>query len=1073
MSTCASITILKQFSFIPNHLTDSSGFVNLDLPAKFSFQENKVLGELNDLGKLTFNYITGIQIENSEKNKILARNILHPNNEFRCEPLAALISSGCATNTDNEILFKKYSNDRIEVDVVTKVNDWAKKLALCSLSELYKDEEFVFTCDNVLANIQSQNTYQVGNPGFTFPEAFYGNSHSSQGLGYDITQTDGTEEGCGTSDGSIEFSQNPITYNSKNVCKALTQQRPWLFAANVFERAFCKVGKPFSSPLLESEFGSRIMTLNLNKEYGTGDEKYLLNMAAEHNTSVGPTTVLWNEKNGLAGCHYLPNTILDNGGGFNGRNYCGVGTVKVKGSFKFRFDDDRENNSFVHVTFIKRTKGGGGTTGSIYKQVLINEWKKDQEFCIEIDEEISISEKQELCLHYWRSNSDIEIFQLQGSSLQIEGCRKLWEDGDVVKMSDLISSEVTALDYVKGITEALNLKWFEDPKTCKIIALQPYEITKLDETVPGFFDELELIDWTEKANEKNICVTAPEINSPRYCLLKYKEATDLFLKDNENFPVDLWSRTIDLGEKFTSDETKERENPLFEPVINETGGGLNSMLLQSKDGEDSWCLGNKIAFSYGLRDSFHVDTSAFTTGDPNFPFGDSWEKTSFLNCKHEEQTTTLIAGQYIPGYLSPEGGGTTSEILQGAEIDCNGILTYEINAHGNPPNIQTAYHLFWARYLLESLLQIPLEYIVPLSCKEYGEINFRNRYLVTVEGKAVFARLTRVFDFQACRNIPTPVEFIAMKPLVELCGIITPDGGSDNNEPICLNFPSFDCQKIGENWFVSIGGSMEANIDSVLWECRTPGGTWETLGETGSSIMITPADFGSEPCKEVKATVSFLPVNGVECLPITLPNKKLLNCVEVIPVLDCVVTTQGTQICASAVVDAQGEAYTANLYVDLNDGNGNQPYNESTLICGLTAAPTFGGTVDFTEDNCDPVDLIELTCEIPDLVCPVGPLTAHFICDGDCWTAERGEYQGTDINFLGYQVIDRFLFRCWDDEANDWGEWCFYKEKVCCNKVEFMRTVEFCDADCPKMKSEIYTCDKNNVDPGQNTVIVL
>ena len=362
----------------------------------------------------------------------------------------------------------------------------------------------------------------------------------------------------------------------------LQHMRPHFYLNELMKKAFCKIGVPFCSPVLDSEWGSKIITYLIENNYGTATEDtYQLNARATVENDYQMSFPLHGDK---CGAVKFPNVEFDNGGilvNTFSQTLRANGEVCVRGTVIGEFGHDVDLEASLQIvkirkdTFNVNNPGAGGTFGTevIYEQDI-----STKEFSIDFEiDGVSLTDCDDFAIIICREAPPSSpatrpsTFIKEGSFLEVEGRRKYWNEGDNVDLKKLIDQNLTVLDLIKGVTNTLNLKFYTDPVTCKVYALQPYEVELLGEIVEGFLKETEVNDYTELIQIKSKDIKGIDYNQARYVKFQFARSTDRYIdeysqsKVQDDFNKDdgvavhlkdaLWCKTIDLGEQFDSTKT--------------------------------------------------------------------------------------------------------------------------------------------------------------------------------------------------------------------------------------------------------------------------------------------------------------------------------------------------------------------------------------------------------------------------------------------------------------------------------------------------------------------------------------
>jgi hypothetical protein len=94
----------------------------------------------------------------------------------------------------------------------------------------------------------------------------------------------------------------------------------------------------------------------------------------------------------------------------------------------------------------------------------------------------------------------------------------------------------------------------------------PYKTNFFDtEEIEGFYLEESIENLIPKLDITTPKTISPSLESPRFIHLAFKDSTDEYIKTFD-YKFALYSRRIDLGEKFINKSPLELKNTFFEPT---------------------------------------------------------------------------------------------------------------------------------------------------------------------------------------------------------------------------------------------------------------------------------------------------------------------------------------------------------------------------------------------------------------------------------------------------------------------------------------------------------------------------
>lgn len=1029
--------------------SDEEDDLYLDLFPDFSLRETKVLTELTAVDTLNFSYTLGFDIPNKDSNNFeKLKTFFNPNvldNEYN--EIEVEVKTGSHIISESKLYVKGCDKDKISVELRISVNHWARKskdLKLCDLP--YNIVEF--NCDHikdVISNqypyIKSANFNDTNNLGIYYPLVNYGRTIQDN------------------SDGSPRSNQFivPIEF-----------WRPWYYISGLLQRGFCRLGWSYESPLFDSEFGRKLITYIGNKQYGLNN---LTDLSVKANVE-NPYLFQAQYYNDTIGTIRFPNISIDPTSSLSPITgiYKNGGEIKYRGKIIFKSASSKKSDVTIRIMKIDTNSSSSFFGGYTYDSIEFKSIGNDsQEWEFEIDS-ISTTTVEDLAIVMERRHSDAgsqntlpAIIIESGSFLEIEGIRRYFKEGDDLDLRSFIDCNYTFLDFIKGLSRIFNLKFKTNYSTRTVHIYTPYDADFWGDSIEGFYIEEFIEDIGYDIDPKSKVVTTPDLSTPRFHKLSFKKSTDHFIK-SLNLSDELWSKKIDLGEKFTINETQEYANIFFEPTLNRNGIFNNSFAMHTpmltNDSEYGWNINPRILIARGnVIQDFDVIAS------PTIRY-----------CTYEDDTTELIptASQFTPIRL-----GAIHNDLSSPTLVPEDNLVFEVNKEINEYDVlKSLYHLVYKRWFLEQLNNLKINYLVNISLKAIVELDFRKYYTFYHLGRPVVARISAVNDYHYCRNLMTPVDFIPQRQLSNLCDLL-PDnngeGGDDNTPLECRNDPVILCSVTGSCYTFTLGGSNNAPIDTVIFEYKLVSDTsWTQLSNItpiSAQICDITEDF------LIRAIVSYDIIEGIICPTITLPEKLIQPCPDLDLEFECV----------NVWVSAGSGQFTLGVRTRLilPDNNYNITVIDSTVnidsvvtipylqtvddftIWGeiLTNGSLFDFSITFKINNCLPITLNKL-CDIPQSI-PT-PDCSQISLELACEQIASGCFIFNKIGYLPFDFEDYVKYRCSDDGIN-WGPWKFWDEEtpICCNYIQGRWFVHFCDDACPFTCSPIVQCNCTNFETDQ------
>lgn len=1033
MNGCVQIRLQETFAYIPSKYVESDGYVYLDLKDDFDLRETKQVTELTDSNKLKFTFQLGFDLIDSHKNFSILKKFIHSNitdNTF--EQIRVDVVTGSKVLNDNELYVRRTVNGSISGELRLGLEHWAIMSSSLKLNQIEHDN-FTFNKQNIKGFVRNRYPYVDGDSGVWFPVGNYGN---------------------------LIFDHSNNATNEYII--PIAQFRPYHYVTSLLQKGFCEIGWKFESPLFESNYGRKILTYIINRNYGLEPSRVeMLNARAEVDSSY-----TMGFQYGSFGRVRFPEIDNDISGNFNSDAsfYSGNGEVNIKGKILIHIPNEKEMKVRIVVGKLTEKSGpntGGGYSFGLYQvydeyEIEVTGDNNDIEWEFEINN-IPCFDIDRMGVFINKSENEF-LNVLKYSFIEYEGVRKYWDLGDTENLGDLIDPEYMFLDFVKGVSHLLNLKWYTNPVTKTIKCFAPYFQNFFGEDIEGFYVETNINDITLLQDPTSMDVQTPELNQPRNINILFKQTTDQVVEEFE-LVNELWSRKIDLGQQYTIDEDQEIRNEFFEPTINSNEVIIIRRNIEStinlptyrSESKHTWNINPRIMLGYGNVNQLNNGSQ------PTIKYID------FNDTKSEKIPT---AGQFI----SSEIGTLHDQVSTPIAPVMN--LVFGVNPEVKSVDPRTLYHIVYHRWILESYNNLKIQYLIDLTTDAFRRITFRDYYIIIHKGRTTKVRMDKVIDFHYCANIDTPIDFIPDKQVSDLCdfiGIIP-----DSQEFICLNNPVIICQEVGGGCHLFIiGGNnsspilsvefLKAEIDSEVYvpiTNLTPT-TAEVCGQTEPykiKAIVTYDVIGTDPVCPEKTT----PTKSIEVCPSWLGVE--LICFNVYNPPSPVLYTKSKLLYNNADYD---ESNITILEYRWSDFLG-PVFNWMPYTLGMEIPPDEIGAgvfeVTFQYNSCPPVTL-QTECgtptgpppQPPHFPTPCQSVELMLVCNleqSGCYTFQL---VGSVPAFLDYTSI--ITYRTRDDEFSDWSDWKSYKDvEVCGGEVQGKAMIIFCDNACEPMC--IYsTCD--------------
>ena len=519
--SCLRIRLTNILNLDPKFL-DQDGYYYLDLFEDTDISHQKRLNELTNLYDIVFDYTIPITIPSTPKNKYLLSKYLHGAKDF--EQIEIFNNSYWVSGLRLRVAGSNIKET--ELEIISEGLYWAKQISSKKMNTL---DYGVITKGDEFKNLNTLETNTGEIPYIYsdltpekicyFPLVDYGDLRSvtDEILRNKVIFAQNEEKSfCIGGDVPAQKIPYPLT----NV-----DLRPWHFVLPILRKIFIEEGFGFVSPILESEYGRRMVTYILDPKKST--------------YKLGPTvTKKLTDRFPLGQAHwhflieFLSNVlILGDKNDVKGStteilNFFGTGVFDVVADIAFYRSHEK---NFIESIFGKNispevlisvlvveigsdrvvqylgsdfvtglSEGEEGFTllkmeyASVHlkehqyisvrcyaKEVFVifaNDIRGDQipnyickesEFGVRVTTELTVTPKHKF---FWR-----EFIDDDGNSVN-----------SYVATRDL-DKEMTRLDYIKGIAHLLNLKFYTDTAQKTVYALQPDEVDLYGELLEGFY----------------------------------------------------------------------------------------------------------------------------------------------------------------------------------------------------------------------------------------------------------------------------------------------------------------------------------------------------------------------------------------------------------------------------------------------------------------------------------------------------------------------------------------------------------------------------------------------------------
>lgn len=693
----------------PAHYLDTRGFLTFDLVPGFSFQLTERLEELTDINQIQGTAVLGIELPFSAKNDWVLQNFLSPNvldNTF--EPLTVrLVTAGGSVLPQNQlwVLGIEDANAIFRVEIVRGDDFWGRKAENIALNSLDYGSITLSTA-NMLSNFTNYQ-YTDGGAAFWFPIIH-----------------------------RRAFALNPDTFVTEDLL-------PFVSLPYILKKGFQAAGWGLSSPLLTSDWFTRLWGLFIAPEvsYTNQGKKYVVK-AKDSREVTAP--FIFGDMDAL---HFVWDTIeTDEAGNLEdvvrpeGDATAYISKQKVGANVNFCIgatfiNEEASHSAEISIGFYD-TQAGENITAYVF--TLNGGQTLDVYFC----EEIFVHPGREIVM-FWETISSAKpgtgpgadpaaphAITFKNAYLNCSVATKRLFADDVLSIAEVISPDISFLDFLKGVAHLCDLKFRTDWNTRTVEIYPPAENDIFGENVEGFLlPYAEAVDITDKIAQGSRVVSFPRERTNRYLRLQFKKGNDKRveeLKLPETSP--LYSRSVDLGEALKN-ETTVSENPLFEPTANVTHLGMSlPAVWGDSDGETaSTRIGPRVLFGVGY-DLAQVDPIS------NKPILWYFNELPQYQIPYAAQLPEAILLEDITGRIYMEPGN----VVYGTKTK----------------DLYTTFYRFLADHFR---LSPTYEFLALIDQALFDKLNFRRRVYIRYGGEAFFSQLLEKRDFRTNEDITTPI----------------------------------------------------------------------------------------------------------------------------------------------------------------------------------------------------------------------------------------------------------------------------------------------------------------------------
>lgn len=681
----------------------------------------------------------------------------------------------------------------MEVELVMDADFWSvqiRKIKLCSLTL----GTFVLNESN-LRNNWTKPKYNDGDSGLYFPLINYGNWNHT----------------------------NAVWDNDTLISPGVANEadfRPWFHILFLLQKGFCSIGYKFRSPILETDFGRRLITYVLVDLAGDnsldGFKVNVYQTESYTDWSVGNPNGIPGNPSWLAPTKELQ--LLDNSlqgfdNGFYTANNLGVQNADgsfnyffftgLSGEYTFELEMDIDSTAsgdtvIFNLNFIAYdpTNAISGFIGSERSpQFIVVAGKKTIRWTTRL---FNLNPKYRYFFTIGTTFfTDFGEYVISNAKILAKPKTVKFQPNMQLILKAWISCNYEFDKLLAGIIHIIQGRLISDESTRTVWLLHPNKLTlKSGEEPEPFFNGQTTQAEYDCSSYKE---TYRRIIENRYLFIGFKTPDDDWVK-LQNYDSDnpIFAKKLDFGNIY-EEVTSKNYNPFFEASDNYLSkdlqpiyvGGIESAVnipacWDNTDHKQSTKLSPRILYAYGPASQYRGKTPGGIDVLANWRFKNS--------------TETVLPYAY---QLSNESIG----INENAEVP-------EVNlVYGERANDITSQ--FWKLFIQELIANIEIDFELILTANEFEKINFRRWVNLINKNKHYVGRLTEITDYTGSKADvtfrPTPVES-------DNCGVVYDCNNDPNFEAILNNgclivnkLPGINSQiqndiiswrRIGGNWFV-------------------------------------------------------------------------------------------------------------------------------------------------------------------------------------------------------------------------------------------------------------------------------
>lgn len=745
-----------------------------------------------------------------------------------------------------------------------------------------------------------------------------------------------------------------------------TDFRPWHFAYPLLKRMFCNIGYDLESPILESSYGRRILT-------------YLLDAELSETNLIDHVVPMDRNVKDVGGAINSDSTVL--------MTFQKLGIYDLKISVGMDVSilskpEDLEGYIDIFVWVMQGDKKVRHIASeSITVPKLSNDDPRHSLYYVELNgtdvvlkdgqrvEVLAVKSTNLGNVYAWKSVPDSVIAENSDTTIcgsvvttskytRITATHKhrfFWREFHIQggfgrqRSNTVIDKNITQLDFLKAIAHLLNLKFYTDHASKKVLALQPDEVDLYGEVLEGFYQptdiELELVEGTYQIN--------PDPSKVKYHHIKFKES-------------DLHGHKVIVNDGLSEGDTVVSENLLFratylqqygKEAVDVTGIGKlwriprtplmlfpNTVAITEDDKETAYSRG------YATTVHFEFDVNKPKVMELNqspmvmLNYGRRYQNTKEALVYGGDNGTSYpiqmlpVAAHYHPALSEAEG---VKPISDAGYIPTGKTLLFKFNQVGYDwlreysRNLTEILHY---KSIVAKYNSIKLEYLGWITNYMFQSRTLREIYTIQHLGKPYKVTLDAINDFKICQKIPTIINMTSLEPIDVYCDIIKKEEEDYTVDPRSTdecdleNIPDLSISyDITDDIVTVVLAGLNTNpVVNVLFEISEDMQTWSTL--TNASIISATFVSSGVPVY-IRASVDY------DDCPLTVTTPLFFSACDAVDYNNFdgqIYVKPNGDTCTKAVITIDEDVPYTVISFTVDIGGGAVPYTNDTEVCGVT-----------------------------------------------------------------------------------------------------------------------------------------